>query len=101
MADAKLTALPTASTISATDIAYVVTDPGGTPVSRKTTFDNLQRSITAIGVLSTDISIPTANYLYIGPSGSNGSWRMYVSGNNLVFERRESGSWNEKGAITA
>jgi len=35
--------------------------------------------------------------LNLGDSSTDGSWRIMVSGNNLVIERRESGSWVEKG----
>ena len=35
-------------------------------------------------------------YKYFGASGTNGSWRIGRSGDNLVFERREAGSWVTK-----
>lgn len=35
-------------------------------------------------------------YKYLGASGTNGSWRIGRSGDDLVFERRESGSWVTK-----
>jgi len=40
-------------------------------------------------------------HVYFGDTTSEGSWRMYVSGNNLVVERRESGVWVEKSAFLA
>lgn len=36
---------------------------------------------------------------YFGDRNTDGSWRIRVNGNNLVFERRESGAWVEKSAI--
>ena len=47
------------------------------------------------------------NYTYVLPNNgtsknTNGAWRFYVnSDGNLVFERRESGSWVQKGMWTA
>lgn len=47
------------------------------------------------------------SYQYVLPNketskNTNGAWRFYVDGSgNLVFERRESGSWVEKGKWTA
>lgn len=43
-------------------------------------------------------SIPSGAYLYFGDASTDGSWRIYVSGVNLVIEKRESGSWVEKGS---
>ena len=39
--------------------------------------------------------------IYFGPSGTNGTWKIMVSGNDLVFQRREAGSYVEKGRFTA
>lgn len=50
---------------------------------------------------STASSVPSGSYFYFGDSGTDGSYRIYVSGSNLVTERRESGSWVEKSAILA
>ena len=41
----KLTALTAVASASADDLIYIVDDPGGTPVSRKITFSNLQGSL--------------------------------------------------------
>lgn len=38
---------------------------------------------------------------YLGPSGTDGSWRIIRSGNNLIFQRREAGSWVTKSTIPA
>jgi len=47
-----------------------------------------------------DIKIPTANAFYFGAIDTDGSWRIIKSGNDLVFERRESSIWVEKGSMT-
>lgn len=42
----------------------------------------------------------SADFFYFGDPTTDGSWRIGRSGNNLVFERRESGSWVTKQTIT-
>ncbi len=37
--------------------------------------------------------------LYFGPPNTNGTWKITLSGNNLSFQRRESGSYVEKSVI--
>lgn len=37
---------------------------------------------------------------YFGDATTDGSWRIVRNGNNLVFERRESGSWVTKSTLT-
>lgn len=106
MAATKLTGLTAITTASTDDIIYVVDDPTGTPASKKITFDNLQKSIATVGgaggvVTQGNVTIPSASYFYIGDAATNGSWRFYISSGNLVFEKREAGSWNEKGSVTA
>ena len=39
--------------------------------------------------------------LYFGEASTNGTWRAIRDGNNLNFERRESGTYVKKGAFTA
>ena len=42
-----------------------------------------------------------ASAVYIGGDGSSdGSWRIVIDGNDMVFERRESGTWVWKQKIT-
>ena len=45
MADSKLTALTAITTPLSTDIAYMVTDPGGTPLDRKVTWENATKAL--------------------------------------------------------
>lgn len=43
-----------------------------------------------------DVEVGTADAFYFGDPNTDGSWRIKRSGNNLVFERRESGTWVTK-----
>lgn len=101
MADNKLTALAEAATIATTDIVYSVSDPGGSPVSKKITFDNLQKSITDVASINSAGNIVTSilKYFYLGDETTDGSWRIGVTAGNLTFEKRVSGSWESKGAM--
>jgi hypothetical protein len=47
-----------------------------------------------------DIEIGSGNAFYLGDPESEGSWRITRNGNNLVFQRRESGSWVTKEKMT-
>lgn len=46
------------------------------------------------GVLS------SADFIYFGATDTNGTWRIGRSGNNLVFQLRESGTYVTKGKMT-
>jgi hypothetical protein len=46
------------------------------------------------------IEIGSANYYYIGDPSTNDSWRFARSGDDLVFQRRETGVWVTKQTIT-
>lgn len=46
-----------------------------------------------------DVTIGSGNAFYFGSSTTNGSWRIIRDGNNLSFQRREGGTWVEKGAM--
>ena len=48
-----------------------------------------------------DIRLYNASNIYLGDSSTNGSWRIVRNGNNLSFQRREAGSWVEKGSFSA
>jgi hypothetical protein len=45
-------------------------------------------------------STPQISELYFAPPGVDGTWRIRQSGNDLIFERREGGSYIQKGSIT-
>lgn len=39
--------------------------------------------------------------LYLGPAGTDGSWRIRVDGTTLKLERRESGTYATKATLSA
>lgn len=49
MADTKITALTALTTATTDDLFPVVDDPGGSPVTKKITLTNLQKSLTVLG----------------------------------------------------
>lgn len=53
------------------------------------------KSLTTYG----DEIMASTGYKYFGGSGTNGSWRIGRSGDDLVIERRESGAWVAKMTI--
>lgn len=101
MANQKLTELTQVTTFSDTDIVYIVIDPGGNPVSRKITLGDLLENCLKVtgGVVSGDIALSSSNHFYIGDSDTDGTWRIGRSGDNLIFQRRESSLWVTKGQI--
>ena len=46
-----------------------------------------------------DVEVNSGQAFYLGDSGTDGSWRMRVNGTKIVWEKRETGSWNEKGSF--
>ncbi|MEK6557279.1 MAG: hypothetical protein AABZ14_03150, partial [Candidatus Margulisiibacteriota bacterium] len=50
-------------------------------------------------VVNGDIQTTSANAFYFGDSATDGTWRIIRSGNNLVFQRRESGVWVDKSMV--
>lgn len=40
-------------------------------------------------------------YIYFGDPNTDGTWRFYSNGTDLLVERRESSSWIEKSAFLA
>lgn len=63
MADQKITALTNLASASTDDILPIVDDPGGSPATKKITFDNLQKSITITGTLT---SVTSSGDVIIG-----------------------------------
>jgi len=47
-----------------------------------------------------DSATPQYTFVYLGPATTDGTWRISQSGTDLIFERRESGNYIQKGAIT-
>lgn len=52
------------------------------------------------GKQSDDVVVKSTDAFYLGDPNVDGSWRVTRSGNNLVRQRRESGSWVTKGTDT-
>jgi len=48
-----------------------------------------------------EVHSPDTGAYYFGDSGTDGSWRITRSGNDLVIQRRVSGSWVTKSTISA
>jgi len=48
-----------------------------------------------------DLVIASTKAFYLGDEATDGTWRIIRSGNNLVIERRESGSYVTKSTISA
>ena len=48
-------------------------------------------------IFTGNVTMPSTTYFYLGNATTDGSWRFYVSSTALVFERRVSGTWTEKG----
>lgn len=51
--------------------------------------------------LSGDVDLGSTGAVYLGDKSTNGSWRMVRSGDDIVWERRESDSWVQKGSFVA
>ena len=74
-----------------------------TEVYSKTEINNLQVShfnndvgYVTDTVSSMDIADIKTDIIYMGDRNTDGSWRVKVVGGDLVFEKRESGTWTEK-----
>jgi len=48
-----------------------------------------------------EVHLISTGIIYLGDSSTDGSWRMVRSGNDLVFQRRESSTWTTKDTISA
>ena len=91
MADAKVSALDALTAVEATDLLYVVDDPGGTPASKKATAENVLavgwKRISFVTLASNAASIsltdiPEAHMLYLevhGRSSNGGSAYDWVA----------------------
>jgi hypothetical protein len=94
MANKKLTELTEITQATVDDLIYLVDDPLGTPVSKKITVANFLKAMP-------DVELGLTSAFYIGDSTTDGSWRFIISGTDLLFQRRESGAWVDKGIMTA
>jgi hypothetical protein len=51
--------------------------------------------------LTSGACVESGDAIYFGDPAVNGTWRIVRSGNDFAFERREAGTYVEKGAFTA
>lgn len=58
--------------------------------------NSAQNLKTSGNVSGSDFILSATGALYFGDPNTDGSWRITRSGNDLVFQRRESGSWVTK-----
>jgi len=85
--------------------------PGATIVAAEhnenfdTIYDDYNGGITnaninaSAAISITKISIGSTDPIYLGSSSVDGSWKIYRSGNNLMFARRESAVWVDYGGF--
>jgi len=60
----------------------------------------IRQRVTALERLQAIDTSATGAY-YLGNSGTDGSWRITRSGNDLVIQRREAGNWVTKSTVAA
>jgi hypothetical protein len=48
-----------------------------------------------------EVHLISTGVIYLGDSATDGSWRVQRSGNDVIWERREAGSWVTKSTISA
>ena len=110
MASSKITELTAANTIAVTDVLPFVSDPSGSPATKKITLSNFYANVVVTAKFANTVTLTaavtsnnslTANNLYItyrstpassGDSVSNGKLRfdnnyLYVSTNTNVIKR--------------
>ncbi len=92
---------------SASETAIVLPNSGVTAATYGNGKKRIQVTVNSKGIVTSvaehtnDMEIGDANAYYMGDSATDGSWRIVRSGTDLVFERRESGSWVTKSTISA
>lgn len=90
---------------SASETAIVLPNSGVTAATYGNGKKRIQITVNSKGIVTSvsehtnDMEIGDANAYYMGDSATDGSWRIVRSGTDLVFERRESGSWVTKSTI--
>ncbi len=87
--------------VNVTDAAGAVSLSGLTDVTltTPTTNDNLKYNGSG-WENSANIDLAVTAYQYFGSESVDGSWRFYISGTDMIFQRRVSGTWTTKGTFT-
>ena len=62
---------------------------------------NLRQFPASMNVYGDSVVLNSGTSLYFGEPDQDTSWRLRRDGNNMVFERRETGTWNNKSTISA
>jgi hypothetical protein len=78
----------------------IVLNSGASSVSSDV-INQIKLGATTLTTTATTFELPLAGSLYFGGQAVDGTWRIVRSGNNLVFQRRESGSYMTKETISA
>jgi hypothetical protein len=85
MTATKVSALPAATTVAANDLLYVVSDPGGSPVSKKITYKNLFSNVSSnVHFSGNSISISNTTLLTFDNGAKLGA--NIEGDNNLGFD---------------
>ena len=85
------------------DMGEITTNADANVVMVQQGADNVCKKIQSVNLLKglTQVEVGSAAPFYFGDASTDGSWRIVRSGNNLVFQRRESSTWNTKLTVTA
>jgi hypothetical protein len=65
--------------------------------------DSIKKHLRQIydSLVTTDLELASDAAIYLGNFDTNGSWRFVRSGNDLVIQRLEAGTWTTKSTIAA
>jgi hypothetical protein len=101
MTATKVSALPAATAVAANDLLYIVSDPGGSPVSKKITQANFFANVASntkfsnivlfANTITTHNVIPEANLVYNLGNTTNRFSSLYVGANSITFTDTLSG----------
>lgn len=92
MADSKVTGLSAITSASTDDLLYIVDDPGGTPASKKITFDNAQKSLTVVGKVAVIQPATGSTLTIVDGATLTASATAIVSGTNTGDQTSVTGN---------
>lgn len=85
MADTKATALTALATLASGDLFYVVDDPGGTPVSKKITIDNVAAFLRALTETLTNKTLTNPVIAQINDANGNEAIQLSATASAVNF----------------
>lgn len=85
MADTKATALTALATLASGDLFYVVDDPGGTPVSKKITIDNVAAFLRALTETMTNKTLTNPVIAQINDANGNEAIQLSATASAVNF----------------